>query len=606
MSIVYLLKLQKKRMNIMKRMNYKRRLISYSVIWSVLFSSLLIYSPTDIVLSAPGDPLIEIITPEEGSVFDEAMVEFTGKVSDDSTTPDKLTIKVVELLSDTEESMDPSIEELQTVANIDELGQWTFSKEFSEGKHTISFTVENESGATNSATSTFTVNQAVTEVSTDLSPAEEEENIVMLDLVLDNETETRPFIVDMKIIPNDITDVIDFLPAEDMTQVPLDSNIMIVIREPGVLTDTQPILIVSSSSGDKIGIEGTVPKRIDGSEDYEIIFTPVSELEANTTFYVYADPNFSNESGAKIFPKTFKFTTVSLLVVKELHGGYSNNTNSCAYCHSTHNGKNAKLEGGEYGSEAGNYCMACHDGTNGSPMVDKFNSDHKHFQAKEGMIENSESCTSCHNPHQSPSKDNPNMLQSVLEYDNPEKTESHFRTFSYKKSVTATGISEDFSLCFRCHDGVNASNIQQYYEEETLLANSGHNIMATDGSALNGQMPCADCHETHGSNNLYSLKDNLGHIMRDDKDKFSSGNEWTPSVERDFCLKCHNNTIELYGKTATLNDKNDLDVTIEGHAATDVESCSTCHGSSEDPKERLRSAAHAPMRLTSSPPPASP
>ena len=44
------------------------------------------------------------------------------------------------------------------------------------------------------------------------------------------------------------------------------------------------------------------------------------------------------------------------------HGNFQNNTNSCANCHSTHNGSTPQLlmKSGEY-----ELCMSCHDGTMG-------------------------------------------------------------------------------------------------------------------------------------------------------------------------------------------------------------------------------------------------
>ena len=320
-----------------------------------------------------------------------------------------------------------------------------------------------------------------------------------------------------------------------------------------------------------------------------IIFTPANQLDPSTTYYVYVNPSITNDFGNRIFPKVVKFTTAHINHLGDIHGNYTNNTNSCANCHSTHNGKNPTLEGGSYGSEAGNYCMACHDGTNGSPMPDNYNTDNKHAQHTDGKLKGAESCTGCHNPHAAWTKENPARLQSIQV-----AGASHFQAFVYKKANTATGAAEDFSLCFSCHDGSKAVDIKQYYTNDTLVAQSGHNITATDGSTLDGQLACADCHETHGSNNIMLLREELGHVKLADIDKFkTTGTKWDAINERQFCLKCHNNTTEIYGKTGTYKDKNVIEEPILGHQTEDVQGCSSCHGGTS---QSAIEAAHAPKR----------
>jgi predicted CXXCH cytochrome family protein len=114
------------------------------------------------------------------------------------------------------------------------------------------------------------------------------------------------------------------------------------------------------------------------------------------------------------------------------HGNFQNNTNSCANCHSTHNGgtKNLLMK-----SDEKDLCMSCHDGTMGFYNVDNasgagiFNSTHDSasmhavgtvkisaapgsynagvkgtisVSGKDVAISNAGStleCSSCHNPH---------------------------------------------------------------------------------------------------------------------------------------------------------------------------------------------------------------
>nr|WP_248278331.1 cytochrome c3 family protein [Bacillus sp. DNRA2] len=273
------------------------------------------------------------------------------------------------------------------------------------------------------------------------------------------------------------------------------------------------------------------------------------------------------------------------------------NTNSCANCHSTHNGDNANLIGGTVQDDQGEYlCMACHDGTVASAMPE-YDSDAPHFQSHQNIKDEGESCASCHNPHTAWTKENPNKIK-----------DKSGTVYNYKKNL---GLATDFNLCLRCHDGVKGSNIKQFYEDPTLLYYSGHNMTATDGSTaadgtpLKGQLACADCHETHGnSDSVYSLKGNLGNIKRDTGDIFPKtvGTEFTAEMERDFCTKCHftpidgtKKAIEMYGNTAQFDDS------LYGHRPVRdaSERCSFCHSPviSSDFKEELRATAHAPRKL---------
>ncbi|WP_419955672.1 hypothetical protein ACN6MT_09330 [Neobacillus niacini] len=585
----------------MKRMNYKRGLLSYIVITSVFLSSFLFYSPSDIVFSAQGDPYLEVVSPSEAAVFDVTKVEITGSMSDDRTPPDQLSLKVFEKSDSSSETIEITNDGQLTVSVNGQNGNWVFIKEFPEGNHSLSFVLMDIEGKSVEKNMSFTVKEKVVDVPItnpeDTSINGQEISTTMTTTTTTETVQTdvedkgpRPYIVEMKIIPPGVTNESGYLPVEDMTQVPLDLKIMVVIRETGVLNYTQP-LFVSSSKGEiksKEDLEGIIPQRNENG-DYVIMFTPAVPLDSSTTYYVYVNPAMTNDLGQRIFPKFFKFTTTNVYHIGDIHGNYANNTNACAYCHSTHNGKTATLEGGEFGASEDNFCMVCHDGTNGSPMPDKYNSTNKHNQHTDAEAKNSESCTSCHNPHASWTVENPARLQSVQV-----PGASHFQTLTYKKGGTATGAVEDFTLCFSCHDGSKASDIKQYYENETLLAESGHNITSADGSPLNGQLACADCHETHGSNNIMLLREELGNVKVADANKFkTTGAAWDAANERQFCLKCHNNTTEVYGKTGTFNDRNIAGELIIGHQTEDVQSCSSCHGGSA---LSFMDAAHGPKK----------
>jgi len=114
------------------------------------------------------------------------------------------------------------------------------------------------------------------------------------------------------------------------------------------------------------------------------------------------------------------------------HGNFQNNTNSCANCHSVHNGENDMLLMKEGDSEL---CMSCHDGTmgfydvttaSGAGVFEKEGSSHLSasmhnvgeslkVSTAPGAYKNTSTeeleCSSCHNPHGSP---NDRLLTEVV------------------------------------------------------------------------------------------------------------------------------------------------------------------------------------------------
>jgi predicted CXXCH cytochrome family protein len=316
------------------------------------------------------------------------------------------------------------------------------------------------------------------------------------------------------------------------------------------------------------------------------------------------------------------------------------------------------------------FCMSCHDGTVVAPMPENSKAAHTHDAAvKIDGTPSGSSCGSCHNPHLDSSENNPNMAQDHITYkhqpsnpvdpnkpteeisskeqlceschenDSAEKIahdDVKYSVFKYSKASTATGIYEDFELCLRCHNGDFKSKnnktadiashynnltaeIKEQYEKtngplsfadrEISSAEkdfSGHIIKAKDGSPLAGHMPCAECHDTHGSNNIKQLKTSLGHegiqpfaaletdsktvkvLMEDKELEISILSDFK---EREFCLACHNGTTAIYGVTG---DK--YDVARNEHKAYPSNSCSYCHGRGESEVEKALSAAHSPKK----------
>ncbi len=302
-----------------------------------------------------------------------------------------------------------------------------------------------------------------------------------------------------------------------------------------------------------------------------------------------------------------------------------------------------------------NYCMACHDGTmNAAPIIDKNNSKYRHNNPSDYSLDGTNalkrpnSCTSCHNPHLEWTEDNPNLLKDHYVYTHNEAhpedgletptvdsldnscdschnyidfsqisaDKGKQETLAYKKSLTAKGtISNkltdstlktisDYSLCLRCHNPEKSVKDSKPTDIETdyLNQNSGHNFVLPadkqtqrDGSMLSGPIPCAECHETHGSNNLFNLREILGNNPTlPTADQFKTvGTVWNEENERNFCLNCHNKGTEIYGKKAA------IDKAISGHQDSDSRACSECHSDQTKSystfREKSRSAAHAPL-----------
>ncbi|WP_462410983.1 cytochrome c3 family protein [Neobacillus sp. Marseille-QA0830] len=600
----------------MKRMNSKRKLISYVALWSIIIGSLLSYSPDTHVLSATGVPEITIDTPGADYVSDVSKVLFTGNISDDLTTSDKLLVKVFEQTEGSEQPTDITEQGQLLLPSSDKSKEFSYSKDFNEGVHKVSFIVTNEEGISSTPLEiTFTVKQpaATQQVENASSTANAGTDLTELGTYATDteaanppaeEIGNRPYLKRMYLIPRGTegrynpetpdADIKDFLPAEDMTRVPLDSIILLDIRSKGEFNPDQ--VLISLFGNKEAGTEKLInpdskPIEVsDGTKSYLYTFTPKGEMLAASSYFVYLNPNL-------VVPRFFKFTTVSTNYSKYqfdgdndvrpkdyIHGPFSNVTNACAYCHSTHTGSTSTLEGGKYGTDTDDLCMACHDGTNGSPKLETNYATNKHTQ------DTSVSCSSCHNPHTPGTKDNPNSLHSAL---------------TYKKASTATGSADDYSLCLSCHNGVSDeesgqafTNIAQYYKDEPYVSQSGHKITATadSGSQLDGQIPCAECHETHGAKNQKMLRENLGNVKIDDTQKLfaTEGTEWNASNERNFCLSCHSSQTELYGTKATFSMTKKDGTPNTGHQDTKSQ-CSSCHGGTS---KSFIEAAHAPAKLS--------
>ncbi|PLR91917.1 cytochrome c3 family protein [Bacillus sp. T33-2] len=446
----------------------------------------------------------------------------------------------------------------------------------------------------------------------------------------------RPIVTDIKIIPPATIDPNPW-PVEDMARVPLESKIQVTIEDNSASLDNFG-LIVTSQDGENV--VDTPESTISEPGKFTSTFS-LTSLSSSKTYYVYINPFLTDSDGNRVFPTFIKFSTAgdTKNPTENPHGSYMTNTNTCANCHSTHVADKGKLEGGKFSYKDGvrvqNYCIACHDGTLGINQPDNWNKEHTHFDYDSEVS----SCSNCHNPHLDWTTKNPNLLKDHYVYDHdqslkPEaagvgvqdsnnilceschdnntvfvKNADTNKVNHYDKKLwTELSLDENEPLCFTCHniekeiEDPRFKDIQKYYNQTT---DSGHYFTAGDITQTAGYLPCADCHETHGSNNLKMLRENPGNKPPSDPDKYqTAGSEWNASNERTFCLKCHNGTTDLYQRSPALPEKDGADQPITGHPTGDQQACSSCHSSEPAGSDFIKQsmgASHAPKRLKPAP-----
>jgi predicted CXXCH cytochrome family protein len=423
-------------------------------------------------------------------------------------------------------------------------------------------------------------------------------------------------------------------PVPDAARIPTDTQIKIQFEDASPMDQ-------STITGSTIQMFTIVAKtgalqNVTGSISYDpstktLIYSPSTALVPYSNYYVSIDPNVKDAAGNLLHPRTWSFTTdettqsnivsfySNLTETQNPHGNYANNVQVCANCHEPHRGQSPMLSS-PVNPTVDNYCMSCHDGTN-APIPTKWSTDpsvHKHdVQISMTGVKGASGCTSCHDPHLTwdPNTDpnsgsNTDSLRGYYKYvhlNDPtlpstseqklceachdpsikENASVAYIEYHYLKQNTATGtndsttgLPDDYSLCVRCHDGNIGTDIASFYK-----TTSGHTIRANDGSPMNGNMACADCHETHASPNVKELRQQLGNNNIQGTFNYTTG-DWNAATERLFCLKCHNGLTELYGKTIPLNTNE------SGHGPNDTVSCSSCHGDNN-----FMEGAHAPKKL---------
>jgi len=614
-----------------KTTNYRHR-IFYLLICIVFFSSLLSLMPKDSVKAADTSFTFKLTKPVNNVFVSGPTVSFSGTYTLDSTTTGtSLSVTVTDIT-------DPNNPAEITAPGVlmDSDNSWSFNKDdFSPGFHKVKFT-GTDGTTTISVESSFTVGTS-------------RPTVKSLTLVSDKVENGNAW-------GNSI--------VEDMTHVPLNAKIQLTVKSNNQIEYTKaedgtynnPIK-VKTASGTIVNSneDGTAPPQVNDDGNYVITFTPNKELMPNTTYYVEVSKNITDQNGIAVYPTTLKFTTASNNDTVNPHGKYfdtgdNSRSNLCSTCHSTHKGADSALMGGNFikdptkdptDTNTVNYCMACHDGTSATKTNNMNNPDGSVHDEKIDTkhMANEGSCSTCHDPHEVWSQDNPNLFKGHYTYTHdsgngeptgvidsftqpcenchsyPTSTVDGKNYYSakdakaqtdlgvqynflhYRGSLTRVGnstnnILQDSDLCLRCHNGSMkqdnkvTSDIQTYYSDTS----SKHNFATLDGSNITGPFTCSICHDTHGSGNSLLLKSKLGDDYQDGTFSVTGTTILSADKEREFCLKCHNGSTEVYGVTGQALDTSKS----SGHLSTSTNACSSCHGTGSTSAEKALSAAHAP------------
>ncbi|RXJ01682.1 hypothetical protein DS745_09390 [Anaerobacillus alkaliphilus] len=441
-------------------------------------------------------------------------------------------------------------------------------------------------------------------------------------------------------------------PRPNMTQAPVGTVISVEIF------DNNPILAenIPTNAIEVFEDGATDPLRgfvTYNDEEGHILFTPEENLKPSKKYFVFVNHMITDQAGNLLHARNWTFTTKSNAHFENPHGNYQANTNTCKTCHNVHvASESSMIEPSDELKETLNkltepvtsYCMACHDGTVASKMPEM--SGHSNHNNKELKLPDVQfqSCGSCHDVHLGWQESNPNLVRDHFVFDHSEVEEAKdigiidsssqlceschendslvrkldervvYRTFTYsnwnnneedlREGEISFGKEEDYTLCFSCHNSEVQRTNPKVRDVKSLYANtyesSGHfipNDRIEDGSLLDGHMPCADCHETHGASNIKLLKETFGHNPKNIETKFIQQIPWTTTsqridYERRVCLSCHNNSTEMYGIKVAYPATNVEGEVIEGHTLR-ATSCVTCHRGATN---SFFSTVHAPFR----------
>lgn len=213
------------------------------------------------------------------------------------------------------------------------------------------------------------------------------------------------------------------------------------------------------------------------------------------------------------------------------HGNFQNNTNSCANCHSTHNGEDAMLlKSGEL-----ELCLSCHDGTMGfydvtvaseAGVIDSHEtSASMHDVASDlavsaapGALQNTSTatfgCSSCHNPHGSANDRLLNEKVAGKQYANT----YNVTIVGYTETITklsqvplgTKGIKLDLILDSNYDAINNATDLSglKIYKSKGIFNKSTETITQTEvyNYKLNFSEFCGACHDDYLKNREHGPK----------------------------------------------------------------------------------------------------
>lgn len=411
----------------------------------------------------------------------------SGTVTDNHTSGDKLQIVLLDGNSN------PITGAVLSKQPTDSSNEWTFTLPQSLSDGTYTYKVKAIDSVGNSSIADYNV-------------------------TIDN---VRPVISSLKLILSDLVatpeeTAIDLVANDDITYVKTDTTITFTITDDKFLDENKinnSIIIFDSHNAN---IPGTITITKKSDTTMEVVFKPQSALAVSTSYYILINPAYidldletqstTDAAGNPVYPLIKKFTTEresdsskipagesDYHKLNDPHGNISANTNSCINCHNTHDSKNgANLEQPIISYDTYNYCMACHDGTVAANPSSIHQNNHYPEYATPGMKKMATECTSCHDPHLTWSKENPNALKDHFVHLHNDTGKRNVQNYPYNQEIDSLT-----QPCETCHDSDTRKYKDQYvYNHNDAAKQNVQNYpYLQEMNSLNSNSPkCQLCH----------------------------------------------------------------------------------------------------------------
>jgi hypothetical protein len=588
----------------------------------------------DITIDTTSPPMVEFISPLAGTITNHPSIELTSEA-----------LSTVQICIDCSAETGTESWSWKTVL-ADSIGKWIYEDpQLSDGEHTIyARAIDNAGNIGNHKSMTFTLDKTRPIISPNVSPKQD-----MTQVPISRETKIKVTLIDTTPINidniKDISDIPNLINIYSQRSTEPVPGKVAYDPETKVITFT-PTTDWAYSTKYTVSISPSVLFDSAGNGNFPRFWSfttetiPATEVNNKMVHNVgYNGENLQRESPHAVYKSnvntcanchsSHESSNPNLLDQKKnTHPNSNENLLVDDYCMACHDGTVAPVYENRSsthmhdaavtitGKPSGSSCSSCHN-----PHSDWSPEDPNLAQGHIIYTHQAETPANPEKPvGEISSKEQ--MCESCHESDSRDKiTEANgYRLFQYEKSSTASGIYEDYNLCLRCHnedfqkkyaetpdiasyynywtektkveyeDLQKALNNLNYLFEQRVISEeernfSGHIIKAQDGSPLVGQLPCAECHDTHGSNNIKQLKTNIGH-ENSETFELTSGDWNNVENQRAFCITCHNGTTAIYGITGSAYDGHNPDKT-----------CSECHSNNNSFSE----AAHAPKRFKVNP-----